>query len=74
MPGSKITLHEHGLLFNPHCLRSFVFQIATTTTNELVVDSSVYLSLRRSHGTFDTIAVSYEVSMITIEYVLTTTE
>ena len=51
-----------------------MFQIATATTNELVVNSSVYLSLQRSHGTFDTIAVSYEVSMITIEYVLTITE
>ena len=33
-----------------------------TTTDELAVNSSVYLSVRRSQGTFDMITVSYEVS------------
>ena len=52
-----------------------MFQIATTTTNELAVNSSVYLSLQRNHGTFDTITVSYEVStIITRNYVLMTSE
>ena len=33
-----------------------------TTADELAVNSSVYLSVRRSQGTFDMITVSYEVS------------